>query len=86
MKPTAQQLITAAIAAAGRSNRVAQAFGISEAAVSAWGRTGRIPADRIAGLCNMGGNAVRPEAIVEALGREAEESRRLAADLATKGA
>jgi transposase-like protein len=72
MQPSARQLIMAAIAAAGRTARVSRAFGVSAGTVGNWARSGRMPAEKIHGLCNLGGMAVRPEAILEAIAREAD--------------
>lgn len=72
VKPTARQLIAAAIAAAGKGPAVARAMGIEEATVRAWAARSRVPADRIHRLCQLGNYTIRPEALLEAIGREAE--------------
>jgi hypothetical protein len=71
-QPRAAQLIRAAIAAAGRSPTVARRFGLSVAAVNAWAKRGNMPADRIVPLCEMGGHAVQPMQLLEAITRERE--------------
>lgn len=69
-QPSAARLIRAAIAAAGRGPAVAKALGITTAAVNNWAMNGRIPADRIKPLCDMGHNIVTPVQILDALSRE----------------
>jgi hypothetical protein len=69
MNATAEQLITAAIAAAGRGPAVARAFGLAENTVTKWGRQGKMPAHWIYDLCRMGNNTVQPAAILEAMAR-----------------
>lgn len=68
--PRASQLIRAAIAAAGRSPAVARRFGLSVQAINAWTKRGYVPAEKITPLCEMGGYAVQPMAILEAITRE----------------
>lgn len=72
-QPTASQLIRAAITAAGKSGAVARAFGLKQAAVIKWGAVGSIPAKHIKPLCELGGNAISPDQILDALSREASE-------------
>lgn len=68
--PTARQLILAAIAAAGRSPIVAERLGVSQQAVHAWARRGYVPAERIKPLCALGGFAVQPDQLLDAMTRE----------------
>ena len=71
--PTAAQLIRAAIAAAGRGPIVQKSLGIGSKAISKWIAVGRIPAHHIKPLCELGGNAITPDQILDALAREASE-------------
>lgn len=70
--PTARQLIRAAVAAAGGAQLVADEFGLSAGAVSRWQSRGTLPSEHIHRLCRLGADAIKPEAIVEAIGRESE--------------
>ena len=67
------QVIKAALAAAGGHLKAGSALGISSQAVSDWSASGKMPANRIIPLCNLGGNVVTPVQILEALAREAGE-------------
>ena len=71
-QPTAQQVIRAAVAAAGGPQKAAAKFGIASQNVSAWIARGRVPADKIKRLCDLGANVVEPSQILEALEREAQ--------------
>lgn len=70
--PRASQVIRAAIAAAGKAPAVAKRFGLSVQAVNAWAKRGYVPAERIQPLCEMGGHAVQPMQLLEAITRERE--------------
>lgn len=70
---SARQLIKAAIAAAGGQTAVAASMGITNAAVGDWHRNARVPADRLADLCRMGGLAIEAQAILDAMSRERRE-------------
>lgn len=70
---TAQQVIRAAVAAAGGHLKASEALGLSSAAISGWTSSGKMPASRILPLCELGGNVITPVQILEALAREAGE-------------
>lgn len=70
LPPTARQLIKAAVAAAGGAKAVAAELGLTDGAISRWGSRGTLPSEHITRLCWMGANTVKPEALVEAIGRE----------------
>ena len=70
-EPTADQVVRAAVGAAGGVSKVASGFGLSAAAVSGWLDRARVPVEKITRLCAMGGNAIRPEQILEAIERDA---------------
>ena len=69
-KPAARQVIRAAIAAAGGAAKISEALRIGEGTVSAWTARERVPAQWIKPLCDLGGNVVKPEQILEAVARE----------------
>ena len=66
---TAQQIIRAAVAAAGGNLKAGAALGISSAAISGWTSIGSIPASRILPLCELGGNVITPFQILDVLAR-----------------
>lgn len=66
---TAQQIIRAAVAAAGGNLKAGAALGISSAAISGWTSIGSIPASRILPLCELGGNVITPLQILDVLAR-----------------
>lgn len=68
--PSASQLIRAAIVAAGKAPEVARRFGVTAAAVNAWGARGYLPTERIKPLCEMGRFVVTPDQLLEAITRE----------------
>lgn len=68
--PTASQVISAAITAAGRSRVVCNALGVSIQAVHAWAKRGYVPAERIKPLCEMGAYTITPDQILDAIARE----------------
>lgn len=70
LPPSAEQLIRAAVAAAGGVQKVAAEFGLTDGAVSRWQSRATLPAEHIHRLCWLGNNTVKPEAILEAIGRE----------------
>lgn len=70
-QPNARQVIRAAIAAAGGTQKAGQCMGITSQAVSGWAASGRVPAERIKPLCDLGGNVVTPLQILDAMAREA---------------
>jgi hypothetical protein len=72
--PSASTLIAPALTAAGRSQKVAAYFGLTSQAVNAWASRGRMPANYIKPLCDLGTNIVTPVAILEAMTRESERS------------
>lgn len=72
-KPTARQLIRAAVAAAGGQTNVGITQGIRPQAVGHWIRTGRVPTERIIPLCEAGANVVQPTQLLDAMTREAGE-------------
>lgn len=74
-KTRASLLITAAIAAAGRGPTVARALGMAANSVAAWGRTGRMPADKITPLCDLGGNVIAADEILRAIASDANPAR-----------
>jgi len=72
---TAEQVVRAAIYAAGGVSKVAESFGIASASVSGWLERARIPADRIKALCDLGGHVVTSDQILDALARQAAERK-----------
>lgn len=70
-QPSAEQVIRAAIAAAGGFAAVAEHFGIASQSVTGWAQRGSVPAVRIKPLCELGRNVVSPDQILEAMTREA---------------
>ncbi|MEY2632936.1 MAG: putative antitoxin of bacterial toxin-antitoxin system, YdaS/YdaT [Pseudomonadota bacterium] len=62
-----QRVISAAVAAAGRSTVVAEKLGVVPGAVRAWISRGSVPAQHIQRLCDLGGRVVTPEQITEAI-------------------
>jgi hypothetical protein len=78
-KPTARQVIRAAIAAAGGSPRISEALGIGEGTVSAWTARGSVPARWVQPLCELGGHVVKAEQLLEAMAREGRAARERAA-------
>lgn len=66
-----KRLIRAAIAAAGTAPEIAPKLGIGSAAIYRWISRGRIPSEYIKPICEMGGNAITPDQILDALTREA---------------
>jgi len=68
--PTAEQVIRAAIGAAGGPAKVGRHMGISHVSVSGWAARGRVPAPRVRPLCALGGNAVTADQVLAAMERE----------------
>lgn len=68
--PTAQQIIRAAISAAGGGVKVARAMRLGRSTPALWAHRGAIPAEHIKPLCDLGGNVVKSDQILEALARE----------------
>lgn len=74
-KPTAHRIIRAAISAAGGGARVSAAMGLGRSTPALWAHRGAIPAEHIKPLCDLGGNVVTADQILEALARQAAEKK-----------
>lgn len=72
-QPTARQLISAAVAAAGRPKKVGPALGCTPQAVSLWTVNGRVPLDKVHPLCDLGNRVITAGQILDAMAREAQE-------------
>lgn len=68
-QPTANQVIRAAIGAAGGATKVGEALGVTHAAVCGWLERSSVPARHILPLCEAGGNVIKPEQILAAMAR-----------------
>lgn len=58
LEPRPQQIVRAAVAAAGGASKVAEEFGIASASVSGWMERGSVPGARIRRLVELGGGIV----------------------------
>ena len=68
-RPTANQLLRAAIAAAGGQKKVAETIGLTPAGISRWVERTKVPSEHIHTLCKMGNFAISTSALIEALGQ-----------------
>lgn len=59
--PINKDWVRAAIKAAGGVPAVADHFGISRNAVSYWGKTGIVPAERVVDLCDLTGGFIKAQ-------------------------
>ncbi len=71
-RPSARQLLRAAIAAAGGQTAVAQEVGLTPSAVARWVERTKVPSEHIQTLCRMGNFTVSTSALIEALGRQVD--------------
>lgn len=63
---TTPNIIALAVRAAGGRHAVAQAFGdVTAYAITGWARTKRMPAAKVRRLCELGGNAITTEQVLQ---------------------